>query len=83
MKKVKLICIIGGIVGTLLLVAPCALAVVSILGGNIPVNIVGGADGPTFKLILERHIWLSWIGISMILSCVIFFIRHRRYIKNR
>ena len=83
MKKVKLSCSIGGIIGAILMILPFLLATARILWGDAPVNIVGGADGPTFKLILERHIWLSWIGISMILSCVIFFIRHRRYIKNR
>ena len=83
LKKVKLICIIGWIVGALLMILPFLLAAAHLLWGDASVGIVGGADWPTFRFILGEYTWMAHLGVSISLALVVFYLRHRRYIKNR
>ena len=83
MKKLKLVCVFGWVVGALLMVLPFLLALARILWGDTPVGIIGGADCPTFRLALDQYIWLTWLGISTILSFLILFFRHKGYMEKR
>ena len=83
MKKVKMICIIGWIVGAVLMILPFVLTMVRIMSDDAAVGIVGGAGWPTFSLILGECVWVAHLGVSIALAFVVIYLRHKRNMEKR
>lgn len=76
--KLKHVCILGWIIGAMLMILPFLLAVARTLWGDVPVGIVGGADWPIFKFVLSEYTWMAHLGVTIFLTFIIVFLRHRK-----
>ena len=83
MRK-RVLCLIGCIIGALLIAIPYAFAfVASALAANAPsVSIIGGADGPTAVMIMQEvsrdYFWVIILGVAAIIVSTIALLWKRK-----